>query len=263
MMSSSTNEQTTNTAGNPATAAVEDNSTTSSPLGIEQIVDDDDDGPICYEEVADSAKSHPIFIGEESPSDAAISRTRSIGDTATSHTGSIGDTATSRTRSILSIEEIPDDELHISPFQCEEQLVADDLHEKLQSKVKATRSVQWREPPGETEDRSTSSQEEECDPVLRVVCDEESPPPPPEEHRRTDRQDDSPTSPTYYEVEAYKVPDESTQPVYDAEPLEELPFWKKHAKFIIISITLFFVVLTTKHLITLSIQHLRISQIHV
>ena len=139
MMSSSTNEQTTNTAGNSGTAALDcgkrkssgtvcpspvslfvvwlwSHSFASSPLGIEQIVDDDD-GPMCYEEAADSAKSHPIFIGEESPSDTAISRTLSIGDTATSHTGSIGDTATS-TR---TIEEIPDDELPISPFQCEEQ----------------------------------------------------------------------------------------------------------------------------------------------
>ena len=71
MMSSSTNEQ-TNTASNSSTAALEDNPTTSSPLGIEQIVDDDD-GPICYEEIADSTKSHPIFIGEES----------STGDTST------------------------------------------------------------------------------------------------------------------------------------------------------------------------------------
>ena len=222
----STNKQ-TNAGGNSATAPViEDGSTTSFPLGIEQIVDDDD-GPVCYEEIADSTKSNLIFIGGEESC---------VG----------GNTATSRTRGMLSIEEIPDDELPISPFQYEEQLIAEDFHEKL----KAMRSVQWQEPPVETEDRSTSSQQEEYDhdPVVVVDNDEESPPPP-EEYPRTDRQDDTPPSPTFYAVEATLVKndsehDEPTQPVYDAEPLEELPFWKKHAKYIIISITLFFVVLT-------------------
>ena len=64
--------------------------------------------------------------------------------------------------------------------------------------------------------------------------------------RTTGRETESPPSPTFYQVEATLVKDDSIReesPVYDAQPLAELPCLKKHAKGIIVSITIFFVML--------------------
>ena len=64
--------------------------------------------------------------------------------------------------------------------------------------------------------------------------------------RTTGRETESPPSPTFYQVEATLVKDNSIReesPVYDAQPLAELPYWKKYAKGIIISIIIFFVML--------------------
>jgi len=73
--------------------------------------------------------------------------------------------------------------------------------------------------------------------------DEEAPAVP-DVGRTIGRETESP--PTFYQVEATLVKDDSIReetPVYDAQPLAELPYLKKHAKGIIIFIIIFFVML--------------------
>jgi len=189
---------------------------------IEQISDATPISPRDYEDIVDSTKAAASLT-------TSIERIEQIS----------GDTGP---RPFVDCEDIVDsvkeeDVTNVSlfcpecnaPIDYDSLVTASNFERKLEEKrLKMTRDIEV----------SSSATEQS-------THDEEAPSVP-DVGRTVGRETESPPPPTFYQVEATLVKDDSIReetPVYDAQPLAELPYLKKHAKGIIVSITIFFVML--------------------
>ena len=185
---------------------------------IEQISDTTPTSPRDYEDIVDSSKAAASLT-------ASIERIEQI-------SGETGPRPT-----FVDCEDIRVDATNVSlfcpecnaPIDYDALVTASNFERKLEEKrLKMTR---------DTEVSSSATEQ--------TTHDEEAPAVP-DVGRTIGRDTESPPSPTFYQVEATLVKDDSIReelPVYDAQPLAELPYLKKHAKGIIIFIIIFFVML--------------------